>query len=445
MIAYVAMSSSLEGEGLLAKLGIRWWVLALALLLILAAITVDLVVVRRPWVVDPDRNKSERELVRLVLRERRVIQQAGPYALRPAFEHLRFPELVDLEQCPDGRWYAIRRRGQLHVFANDRQTRTATLLLDIEGKVASEHAEEGLLGLALHPDLAENGRLFLYYTAIEPRRSLIVEYRLAPGEPERVDPASGRVLISVPQPSDNHNGGALIFGPDGMLYAGIGDGGCCADQHRNGQNLGTLLATIIRIDVDRRQGSLEYGIPPDNPFVGVEGARAEIWAFGLRNPWRMSFDRQTGEMWAGDVGGFRWEEVDRIVRGGNYGWRYYEGSRRYVDNPLSVPEEVEHLPPIWEYSHDFGGAVIGGYVYRGERLPALRGRYLFGDFVLGTVWGLSLAEDGSARAQVLSRQPKNVRSFAESHDGELYLLLSGGQIHELTPRRLPRSPSPAEE
>ena len=237
--------------------------------------------------------------------------------------------------------------------------------------------------------------------------------------------------MEIGQPFSNHNGGHITFGPDGYLYVGLGDGGSGGDPRGHGQNLRTLLGTILRIDVSTLDVTGSYAVPPDNPFVGVEGARPEIWAYGLRNPWRFSFDRETGELWAGDVGQNKLEEIDIITPGGNYGWNIMEGSSCFRDNRC---DRDEFVPPVAEYGRDGGCSVTGGYVYRGSRLPALVGAYLYGDFCTGKIWALRY--DGSRvteNAQIADTDLQ-ISSFAEGPDGEVYILSFTGQIARLTLR-----------
>jgi quinoprotein glucose dehydrogenase len=282
------------------------------------------------------------------------------------------------------------------------------------------HNEEGLLALAFHPKYAENGRLFVYYAAKDPRRTVLSEFRVSADNRDAADPASEKVILEVEQPWGNHEGATVLFGPDGFLYVSYGDGGSAGDPHNNGQNLGTLLGSIIRIDVDRSEDGRAYAIPADNPFVGRNGARGEIWAYGLRNVWRMSFDRETGDLWAGDVGQDRWEEIDLITKGGNYGWRVREGMHAFRGGEA---EGREFIDPVVEYSHREGLSVTGGYVYRGSEHPKLRGVYLYADYVTGKVWGLRY-ENGSVAANgeiLVSNRRYFVSSFGEDESGELYV------------------------
>lgn len=274
-------------------------------------------------------------------------------------------------------------------------------------------SEEGLLGLAFSPSFERDGLLYLYYSAGPPRRSVLSRFRVAS---DVIDPASEQVILEVPQPFANHNGGQIAFGPDGYLYVALGDGGSGGDPLGNGQNLGELLGSILRIDVSASSG---YRVPPDNPFVGVEGARPEIYAYGLRNPWRFSFDRVTGALWAADVGQNRWEEVDRIVAGGNYGWNIMEGPECF--RAPDCDRTGLALPRAW-YGREAGAcAVIGGYVYRGRAMPELDGWFVYGDFCNGRIWAVNTADDSSPPV-LLAETGHAISSFGQLPDGELVVL-----------------------
>jgi glucose/arabinose dehydrogenase len=299
-----------------------------------------------------------------------------------------------------------------------------TPVVDLAGDI-SNGGEQGLLGLAFSPD----GR-FLYVDFTDTDGTThISEFAFAAG---RADPASRRDVLLIPQPYSNHNGGGIAFGPDGDLYIGHGDGGSEGDPHGYGQNLGTLLGKMLRIE-PRPRGSQPYGIPTDNPFVGRDGARPEIWAYGLRNPWRFSFDRETGDLWIGDVGQNQWEEVDfqrsGSTGGENYGWSLLEGDHRYAGLP---PPHV--VPPVFEYSHDSGGCVVtGGSVYRGKAIPSLTGAYVFADFCVGEIWAL-VRSDGQIVEQSLDEQVPQIASFGEDGNGELYVLSLAGPVYRLAVR-----------
>jgi glucose/arabinose dehydrogenase len=299
-----------------------------------------------------------------------------------------------------------------------------TPVLDLSDEV-SGGSEQGLLGLAFSPD---GTKLYVNYTDTR-GDTRVVEYAVAGG---RADTRTRRQLLFVDQPYANHNGGHLLFGPDGLLWIGLGDGGSAGDPHDNGQSLGTLLGKMLRID-PRPAGGRPYGIPADNPFVGRDGARAEIWAFGLRNPWRYSFDRATRDLWIGDVGQNAWEEIDFVAagsRGGeNYGWARVEGNHRFKGD--APPGSV---PAIHEYRN--GGeacSVTGGHVYRGSRIPGLSGAYLFADFCAGDVMGLRQTGGRVTELADLGLHAENLSSFGEDAAGELYVLSLDGRVSRIDP------------
>ncbi len=290
--------------------------------------------------------------------------------------------------------------------------------------------EDGLLSIALDPDFATNGYVYAYYSGAVPRGvSRLSRFETTgQGETFAFDPDSELTLFEVGQPYVNHNGGTVLFGPDGMLYLGLGDGGAANDPHGHGQNLRTHLGTIIRIDVRNASESQPYAVPSDNPFLDDEGVLPEIWAYGLRNPWRMSFDRETGLLWAGDVGQNGVEEVSIIERGGNYGWKTMEGSRCF--DPETGCDRDGLTLPVWEYRHSVGCSITGGLVYRGEAIPALYGWYVFSDYCTGIITAIhadTAATRGFVEPVVLwDKGPIEAVSFAEDAGGELYFLTFRG-------------------
>lgn len=304
--------------------------------------------------------------------------------------------------------------------------------LDLSGQV-SGGSEQGLLSIAFHPDYGSNGRFFVDHT--DPGGDTrVVEYRVS-ADPDRADPASARTVLTVDQPFSNHNGGLVVFGPDGMLYVGLGDGGSGGDPQENGQDRGTLLGSILRIDVD---GGDPYGIPPDNPFVGEAGARGEIWAWGLRNPWRFAFDRQTGDLSIADVGQNRFEEVNAVAGAGeglNYGWDVMEGNACF--EPREGCDRSGLTPPVVVYGHDDGCSVTGGHVYRGSAIPSLRGTYFYSDFCSGFVRSFRFAGGAATeerRWPELEPSDGQVSSFGEDSEGELYLATAAGSVYRIVPR-----------
>jgi glucose/arabinose dehydrogenase len=315
---------------------------------------------------------------------------------------------------------------------------TPATFLTISAKV-SFGGERGLLGLAFHPQFRTNRRFFVNYTRAGDGATVIAEYRASAANPDVADTAE-TVLLVIPQPFANHNGGMIEFGPDGFLYIGMGDGGSANDPGNRAQNVSELLGKMLRIDVDRANGAVPYSSPPDNPFFGPVAGRDEIYATGLRNPFRFSFDRITGELYAGDVGQNAIEEIDIITRGGNYGWRVFEGNRCTNNDPARC-STLSAIAPITEYSHSGGRcSVTGGYVYRGGRSTLTAGSYIFGDFCTGEIFLLV------GRAQsLLMNTNLSISSFGEDDEGELYVVGLGGTVHRIintSPPPPPPAPGP---
>jgi glucose/arabinose dehydrogenase len=325
----------------------------------------------------------------------------------------------------DKRLFAAAQRGLIYTFENRPDVQQADLVLDLQNKVTrwSDPGanEQGLLGLAMHPNFLKNGQFFVCYTNKETDATVVSRFRMPSGESKKVAPESEEVLLEIPQPYKNHNGGAIEFGPDGFLYIALGDGGARNDPNAAGQDRSVLLASILRIDVDKTAGDLKYGIPGDNPFVDVSGARPEIFAFGVRNPWRIAFDKETGRLWCGDVGQELWEEVNVITKGGNYGWSNREGSHPFGNRP-KVEGVSAPIEPVWEYDHTIGKSITGGRVYRSPRLSSLAGKYIYADYVSGSVWALSYDEatgKASRNEQVIASGIP-VLAFGEDAQGEIY-------------------------
>ncbi|HYE06321.1 MAG TPA: PQQ-dependent sugar dehydrogenase [Planctomycetota bacterium] len=350
----------------------------------------------------------------------------------PVWPQLTFERPLAVVPAGDGsqRLFVVEQAGRIWVVPAKRDAERS-LALDLRAKVLSKGSEEGLLALAFHPRHAENRQLFIYYSAADPRRVVLSRLTIDAKDPARVAPDSEEVLLEIGQPYENHNGSSLVFGPDGMLYLSPGDGGSGGDPHDAGQRLDTLLGKILRIDVDRADPGRAYAIPPDNPFVGTADARGEIWAYGLRNVWRMTFDRETGDLWAGDVGQNSYEEIDLIVRGGNYGWRVREGKHLFKDQPYTG----ELIEPIVEYGRDLGVSVTGGYVYRGKRFPALQGVYLYADFATGRTWGLRYADKRLIEHRLVCESKLQISSFGETADGELMITAFDGRVYAVVAKR----------
>ncbi|GAB3794318.1 PQQ-dependent sugar dehydrogenase [Spirosoma humi] len=349
-----------------------------------------------------------------------------------AYPKLTFSSPVEYTYANDGtnRVFVIEQEGKIRVFENDPNTATAGTYLDIRDKVASG-GEMGLLGLAFHPDFKQNGFFYVNYTKNNPRETIVSRFKASSANASQVDPASEVILFRFAQPYANHNGGKVLFGPDGFLYVSTGDGGSGGDPQNNGQNKSSWLGKILRVDVNSTEKG-HYGIPADNPFKGNDkGYREELFAYGLRNPWRISFDDE-GRLWAGDVGQNTIEEVDIITKGGNYGWRIKEANADFNAKDNAV-NEAELIPPVYQYSHNKGDvSITGGVVYRGSANPSLRGKYIFADYASGRVWALTPNGTKPAAAQELMAQAGAISAFGEDQKKEIYLCdLGTGKILKL--------------
>lgn len=323
-----------------------------------------------------------------------------------------------------GRRFVLDQSGMIHVVP--KAGGAAKLFLDLRartrrwsGKGANE---EGLLGLAFHPRFRENGEFFVCYSPVAEtgRPEQISRFRVRRDDPDRADPASEDVVLAMEQPFSNHNGGSITFGTDGFLYLGLGDGGNQRDPLGHGQNTGSWFGSILRIDVDRRDPGLAYAVPADNPLVKVAGARPEIYAWGFRNPWQLSCDRATGRIWAADVGEDLWEEVNVVEKGGNYGWSIREGTKAF--GPRGAGERT--VDPVWEYDHQIGKSITGGFVYRGKELPELVGKYLYGDYVSGKLWGVDIDAAGGPVNVAIPWDGRPIFGFGSDEAGEAYVTTS---------------------
>jgi glucose/arabinose dehydrogenase len=327
---------------------------------------------------------------------------------------------VNLQADGSGRLFVIEKPGRIRIIENNQLLETPFLV--ITDRVGSNCNEQGLLGLAFHPRYQENGRFFVNYTDTSGGDTVIARFQVS-SDPNVADPNSEVQLLGIDQPFPNHNGGVLAFGPDGYLYAGLGDGGSQGDPNGNAQNTSVLLGKILRIDVDSAE---PYAIPSDNPFGN------EVWAYGFRNPWRFSFDRTTGDLYIGDVGQNQWEEIDFLPAGSpggaNFGWDHREGAHDYEGGG---PEGM--IDPVAEYSHPEGGcSVTGSYVYRGS-MPEWQGIYLYGDYCTGMIWGL-IQVDGGWQTQLLFDVDATITSFGQDEQGEIYMISDNGGIFRLAPQ-----------
>jgi len=367
-----------------------------------------------------------------------VVPQAVTGSLVTIASGLSSPDFVTNAGDGSGRLFVVEQTGRVRIIAGGNLL--ATPFIDLTGAVATG-GEQGLLGLAFHPSYASNGKFYVDFVT-RAGDTAINEYRVS-SDPNVANRASGRRILTIHQPYANHNGGDIAFGPDGYLYIGMGDGGSAGDPGNRAQNLGSLLGKMLRIDINGTSRSRQYRIPASNPFVGKAGLD-EIWSRGLRNPWRWSFDRLTGDLWIGDVGQNRYEEIDRSTvtqkasrgRGVNYGWRTMEGRACY--SPSRGCNTSGKILPLTTYSHAAGDcAVVGGYVYRGSAQASIVGRYLFADYCSGRIW--SMSRSVPSPTNIALRAPfslfldtaLNITSFGQGQDGELYVTDSGGGVRHI--------------
>jgi uncharacterized repeat protein (TIGR03806 family) len=348
----------------------------------------------------------------------------APYRTESAFPKLKFFEPLDLDHAPGSdRLFVAERPGKIYSFVNDAKTAQKDLFLNVKKTV---------YGFTFHPRFAQNGYVFVTYVLNldkpQPKGTRLARFQIKRDNPLEADPSSEKIILEWP--SGGHNGGCLKFGPDGFLYVSTGDGSGIADGRETGQDLSDMLGAILRIDVDRPAKDLPYRIPEDNPFVATKGARPEIWAYGLRQAWRMSFDRKTGNLWAGEVGQDLWEMVYRIERGGNYGWSVTEGKHPFRPERQRGPTPI--LPPVVEHPHSDFRSITGGFVYHGTRLKELAGAYIYGDFDTGRIWSLRYDGKKVTEQRELVDTSLRIVSFGEDRHGELYLVdFSGGGLHRL--------------
>ena len=358
------------------------------------------------------------------------------YNIENAFPNLSFEDPVGIYKAGDGsnRLFVVEQRGRIKVFDNNPTVTNYNMFLDITDIVNQDggYTEEGLLGLAFHPNFSENGYFYVNYTDYGPRRNVIARYSVSSTNPNQADYSSSLVIIEVNQPYSNHNGGQLGFGPnDGYLYISFGDGGSSGDPLDHGQNLSTLLGTIIRIDVDNTSSNLNYSIPLDNPFTSPLNARDEIYAYGLRNTWKFSWDEETGLLWGADVGQNSYEEINIIEVGLNYGWNTMEATHCF--SPQTNCNQEGLTLPVWEYELYVDGvcSITGGYVYRGNDLFSLEGKYIYGDWCTGDIWSLDIVDEEYSD-QHLINTGLNITSFGLDQNNELLICDHDGNIYRLT-------------
>ncbi len=347
--------------------------------------------------------------------------EPGTIKFTDIYPTLTFSKPIFLTEIPDSsqRLVVVEQGGRIYAVKKGDPAAAKQLLLDLSSEVSEEGSEDGLLGLAFDPLYSQNRFFYLNYTVSNPLRTRIVRFEMK-SDGTIALPASKKIILEFAQPYTNHNGGMLAFGPDKMLYIGVGDGGSGGDPHNNGQSLNTFLGKLLRIDVR----TLPYRIPADNPFVGQGGVKGEIWAYGLRNPWRFSFDKEKGTLWLGDVGQSAREEIDQIEKGKNYGWKVCEGKISYMGEG-NCPQT--YVAPIFDYPRSEGGCITGGYLYRGSKNGNLRGSYIYGDYISKKVWGL-YEENGKWKSKELALFMQGPTSFGEDLEGELYVMgFSAGQ------------------
>jgi glucose/arabinose dehydrogenase len=355
----------------------------------------------------------------------------GQIEIIQAFPNLDFDQPVDLQSPADNsnRLFVVEQEGEIYVFENFDSNTIKTQFLDIRDKVIYE-GECGLLGLAFHPNYEYNGYFFINYTASNPLRTVIARYEVSTDDSNIADELSENIILEIDQLTNNHNGGQIAFGPDGYLYIGMGDGGGAGDPSNHGQNLETLLGAMLRIDINNTNEEYNYSIPINNPFINNNlGYRDEIYAYGLRNPWRFSFDNINGNCWIADVGQNDYEEIDILEYAGNYGWRIMEGFHCF--DPATGCDTSGLILPIYEYDHNVGESITGGYVYRGSMLPSLNGLYIFADFVYGDVWSLEYDGGNPPKVSTLGDLgPYSVTSFGVDQQDELYICSFDGAIYK---------------
>ena len=354
-----------------------------------------------------------------------------PVGLEPVASGLSFP-LYLTSPAGDARLFIVEKGGAIRIVKDG--VLLPAPFLTLAGRV-STGSEQGLLGLAFDPAYASNGRFVVHYTDLAGNTAVSL-YRVSAAAPDLADPASETVLLTAAQPFENHNGGQILFGPDGMLYIGLGDGGSGGDPGGRGQSLADLLGGILRVDVGSGTG---YTVPPDNPFVGQADARSEIWSYGLRNPWRFTFDPSTGDLYIADVGQNAWEEVDVVTQAGgagrglNFGWNVTEGNHCYSSVNCN---QAALTPPVLEYSHDEGCSISGGFVYRGAAIPALQGHYFYADYCRGWVRSFRFQDGQALEPQQWSALAPggSIPSFGQDAAGELYILTAEGGVFRIVPK-----------
>ncbi len=359
--------------------------------------------------------------------------------LTPTFtkQDIKLPVALAIPPDDSARLFLVQQFGKITILPRNRSSADSSTFLDLTDRpLIEKQFEEGLLGLAFHPDYAENRKFYIYYTLQDPKQSILSEMQCSADDPSKADPSTERILLRVPQPFWNHNSGNITFGPDGYLYIAIGDGGSANDPQRFSQNTFVHNGKILRIDVNTRSGNRPYGLPADNPFLNKPGYHPEIFALGLRNPWGISFHPKTQELWAADVGQSAYEEINIITKGGNYGWSHDEATHPAKAHRDPPPKKTPFIDPIHEYDRRSGTSITGGLHYRGKAVPALQGQYIYGDWGFGNLWALH-HKDGKTTNQKIFTRPSSQNkfrptAFVEDEKGELLILSHGGQIFTIS-------------
>ncbi|MEN8681478.1 MAG: PQQ-dependent sugar dehydrogenase [Akkermansiaceae bacterium] len=358
------------------------------------------------------------------------------------FKNQKIKLPVALAIPPDGtdRLFLVQQFGKITILPKDRDSEKEITFLDVTDRpLIKQQFEEGLLGLAFHPDYARNRKFYIYYSLQDPKHTRVSEMQTFADDPNKADLSTERVLLEIPQPFWNHNSGNILFGPDGYLYIAIGDGGKSNDPQRFSQNTFVYNGKILRIDVNKRAGNRPYGLPEDNPFLDKPGHHPEIFALGLRNPWGLTFHPDTNQLWAADVGQNAWEEINIITKGGNYGWSFNEATHPANARTDKPSKDVQFIAPIHEYGRKDGISITGGIHYRGAAVPQLQGKYIYGDWGFGTIWALETKDGKKTENTVIFKRPEASKfrptAFVEDADGELLILSHDHKIYNISPKK----------
>ncbi|MDA7867393.1 PQQ-dependent sugar dehydrogenase [Akkermansiaceae bacterium] len=358
------------------------------------------------------------------------------------FKNQKIKLPVALAIPPDGtdRLFLVQQFGKITILPKDRDSDKEITFLDVTDRpLIKQQFEEGLLGLAFHPDYARNRKFYIYYSLQDPKHTRVSEMQTFADDPNKADLSTERVLLEIPQPFWNHNSGNILFGPDGYLYIAIGDGGKSNDPQRFSQNTFVYNGKILRIDVNKRAGNRPYGLPEDNPFLDKPGHHPEIFALGLRNPWGLTFHPDTNQLWAADVGQNAWEEINIITKGGNYGWSFNEATHPANARTDKPSKDVQFIAPIHEYGREDGISITGGIHYRGAAVPQLQGKYIYGDWGFGTIWALETKDGKKTENTVIFKRPEASKfrptAFVEDADGELLILSHDHKIYTISPKK----------